>query len=122
MDGQSVTSRIPWELLVLFLAALVLYLAFSGVIALRSRRWHGRGTSFDLSSPDVPSDTESAHAARGRQPPARRPAADTGQIADDTALRDAHPDHPDRRTVRIVAGHSTPIEQCNGPSAYSARR
>ena len=121
-DGESPAKGTSWALLGLLLAGLVVYLIFSGVMALRSRRWHGRGTSFDLSSPDVPSDTESAHAARGRQPPARRPSADTGLIADDTALRETHPRPPRSSGVRIVAGHSTPIEQCNGPSAYSARR
>lgn len=48
--GQSVTGRAPWELLGLLLAAVVLYLAFSGVVALLSRKAPRPEGSFDLAS------------------------------------------------------------------------
>ena len=53
------TDRAPWELLGLLLAALVLYLAFSGVVVLLSRKaTRTMGGSFDLASRRVLSRTK----------------------------------------------------------------
>ncbi len=61
MDGRSEAGRISGEFLLLILVAVVLYLAFSGVVALVARRSPQTGHSFDLAagrallptSPDV---------------------------------------------------------------------
>ena len=60
ITGQPVTGRAPWELLGLLLATVVLYLAFSGVVALllRSRKVPRTGRSFDLASGRALSRTE----------------------------------------------------------------
>ena len=48
MDGRSGAGRISGEFLLLLLVAVVLYLAFSGVVALVAGRSPRTGQSFDL--------------------------------------------------------------------------
>lgn len=91
VTGQSVTGR--EELRGLVLAAVVLYLAFSGVVALLSRKAPRPGRSFDLASGRVLSRIE-------RVPPHRRHRegrVDRGQgpgRALDTAAPDPAPRPP----------------------------
>jgi hypothetical protein len=88
INGQSVTNRTPWELLGLLLAAVVLYLAFSGVMALLSRKALWTGGSFDLASRRVLSRTQRVpHHGRHRE--AR---VDSGE--GDTAAADPAPRPP----------------------------
>lgn len=91
---QSVTGRAPWELLGLVLVAVVLYLAFSGIImTLLSRKAPGTRGSFDLPSGRVLSRTKRVrHHRRDREG-----RVDRGQGADralDTTAADPAPRPP----------------------------
>jgi hypothetical protein len=88
------TDHTPWELLGLLLAAVVLYVAFSGVAALLSRKAaRTTGGSFDLASRRVLSRTKRVpHHRRHREG-----RVDRGQGADralDTTAADPAPRPP----------------------------
>lgn len=74
--GASGTGRSPWEFLALLLAAGLLYLAFSGLAALLSRRVLRTGDSFDLES-------RRSQPRPKRQPPDRN--ADRGASTSDAS-------------------------------------
>ena len=73
IDSQSAPDGTQWELLVLLLAGIVLYFAFSGLVTRLSRRAPRPGDSFDLASRRVVSRPRRAHHRRHREPPTSRP-------------------------------------------------
>jgi hypothetical protein len=85
MDGRSGAGRISGEFLLL-LVGVVLYLAFSGVVALVARRSPRTGQSFDL-----------VHAQSARHRRDRRRSAESGGGPDDAIPRDALTSEPERR-------------------------
>jgi hypothetical protein len=94
MEGRS-AGRISEEFLLLLLVAVVLYLAFSGVVALVARRSPRTGQSFDLvAGRAVPRSTHS-HFARHRRD--RRMSAKSGGGPDGAIPGDAPTAEPDRR-------------------------
>ncbi len=87
------TGRAPWELLGLLLVAVVLYLVFSGVMALLSRKAPWTRGSFDLPSGRVLSRTKRVRHHRRH----REGRVDRGQGADralDTTAADPAPRPP----------------------------
>ena len=78
-DGESPAKGTSWALLGLLLAGLVVYLIFSGVMALSSRRSPRRPRSFDLASQCTPAD----HTSIG-----------SGQRSHAEGQRDTPPDQP----------------------------
>lgn len=94
MDGQSGAGRISGFLLLL-LVAVVLYLAFSGVVALVARRSPRTGQSFDLVAGRALPRPTHAHSARHRRD--RRRSTESGEGPDGAIPRDAPSGEPDRR-------------------------
>jgi hypothetical protein len=95
MDGRSGAGRISGEFLLLLLVAVVLYLAFSGVVALVARRSPQTGQSFDLVAGRALPRATHAHSARHRRD--RRRSAESGEGPDGAIPRDAPTGEPDRR-------------------------
>src|SRR5260370_29904109 len=94
MDGQSGAGRISGEFLLLLLVAVVLYLAFSGVVALVARRSPLTGQSFDLvAGRSLPRATD-AHSPRRRD---RRRSAESRVSPDGASPRGSATGEPDRR-------------------------
>jgi hypothetical protein len=95
ITGHSVPDRTPWELLVLLLAAVVLYLAFSGVVTLLSRKVPRTGRSLTARSFDVAAAGLQSRPARvPRHRRHREGRVDPGQGPDDTAAPDPAPRPP----------------------------
>ena len=94
LDGQSGAVRISGEFLLLLLVTVVLYLAFSGVVALVAGRSPRTGQSFDLVTGRALPRATYAHSARHRR--ARRRSADS-RDPDGAIPRDALTSEPDRR-------------------------
>ena len=95
MDGRSEAGRISGEFLLLLLVAVVLYLAFSGVVALVAGRSPRTGQSFDLVAGRALPRATDAHSARHRRD--RRRSAESGASPDGAIPRDASTSEPDRR-------------------------
>jgi hypothetical protein len=96
MDGRSEAARISGEFLLLLLVAVMLYLAFSGVVALVARRRSPRPEqSFDLVAGRAVPRATHAHSARHRRD--RRRSAESGEGPDGAIPRDAPTGEPDRR-------------------------
>ena len=95
MEGRS-AGRISEEFLLLLLVAVVLYLAFSGVVALVAGRSHRTGQSFDLVAGRALPRATHAHSARHRRD--RRRSAESGEGPDGAIPSGAAPTaEPDRR-------------------------
>ena len=95
-DGrQSRVSRISGEFLLLLLVAVVLYLAFSGVVALVAGRSPRTGQSFDLVAGRALPRATHAHSARHRRD--RRRSAESRESPDGAIPRGAPTAEPDRR-------------------------
>jgi len=94
MDGQS-GIRISGDFLLLLLVAVVLYLAFSGVVALVAGRSPRTGQSFDLVAGRALPHATHAQSARHRRD--RRRSAKSGERTDGAIPRAAPTGEPDRR-------------------------
>jgi hypothetical protein len=86
MDGRSEAGMIAGDFLLILFVGVVLYLAFSGVVALMARRSPRTGQSFDL-----------VHAQSARHRRDRRRPAESGGGPDDAIPRDALTSEPERR-------------------------
>jgi hypothetical protein len=94
MDGQS-GIRISGDFLLLLLVAVVLYLAFSGVVALVAGRSPRTGQSFDLVAGRALPHATHAQSARHRRD--RRRSAESRESPDGAIPRVAPTAEPDRR-------------------------
>ena len=94
MDGQSGVSGISGDFLLL-LVAVVLYLAFSGVVALVAGRSPRTGQSFDLVAGRALPHATHAQSARHRRD--RRRSAESRESPDGAIPRGAPTAEPDRR-------------------------
>jgi len=95
MDGRSGAGRISGEFLLLLLVAVVLYLAFSGVVALVAGRSPRTGQSFDLVAGRALPRATHDHSARHRGD--RRRSAESRASPDGAIPRGAPTAEPDRR-------------------------
>jgi hypothetical protein len=95
MDGPSGAGRIAGDFLLLLLVGVVLYLAFSGVVALVARRPPRTGRSFDLVAGRTLPHATHAHSARHRRDRGR--SAESGESPDGAIPRGTPTAEPDRR-------------------------
>jgi len=94
MDGRSGAGRISGEFLLFLLVAVVLYLAFSGVVALVARRSPRTGQSFDLVAGRALPRAPHTLSARHRRDRGRSAKSEGGP--DGVIPRDAPTAEPDR--------------------------